>query len=68
LPELSLNICNAYIYENDNIEALQYANKSLKSSSQCIIFLKRKIKAINAKKDDIFTVSEINRLKQMYSS
>lgn len=43
MPELSLNICNAFIYENNNLEALNYADIAIKSSSECIKVLQKKI-------------------------
>lgn len=49
MSELSLNICNAYIYENNSLEALTYADIAIKSSNECIKVLKKKI---DQKKDD----------------
>ena len=43
MPELSLNICNAYIYENNYLEALSFAEVSIKSSSECIKVLSKKM-------------------------
>jgi hypothetical protein len=43
MPELSLNICNAYIYENNYIEALSFADIAIKSSTECIKVLKKKM-------------------------
>jgi hypothetical protein len=53
MPELSLNICNAYIYENNSLEALSYADVAIKSSSECIKVLQKKIdkKTDNLSKD-----------------
>lgn len=39
LPELSLNICNAQIYEMNYTEANRFAAEAVKTSSQCIIRL-----------------------------
>lgn len=53
MPELSLNICNAYIYENNSLEALNYADIAIKSSNECIKVLSKKIdKKVDASSKD----------------
>lgn len=43
IPELSLNICNAYTYLNCYLEALEYAQKAVTSSDECIACLTKKL-------------------------
>jgi len=59
MPELSLNICNAYIYENNSLEALSYADIAIKRDGERYkieikryfsSYLKNKIDEFNAKK------------------
>ena len=48
-PELSLNICNALIYLKDFYRALDFADKAVVSSKQCIKSLKHKLEHPNFK-------------------
>lgn len=66
LPELSLNICNAYIYEMNYHEAIKFANEAVKSSSQCIMQLARKLDQPIS--DDPVIKSEQERLSELYKS
>jgi tetratricopeptide (TPR) repeat protein len=66
LPELSLNICNAYIYEMNYHEAIKFANEAVKSSSQCIIQLTRKLDQPIS--DDPVIKTEQERLSELYKS
>lgn len=43
IPELSLNICNAYIYLNEFDFALQFSERAIVSSEHCIINLTKKL-------------------------
>lgn len=66
LPELSLNICNAYIYELNYQDAIKFANEAVKSSSQCIFQLTRKLDQPIS--DDPVVKAEQERLSELYKS
>lgn len=66
LPELSLNICNAYIYEMNYHEAIKFANEAVKSSRQCIFQLTRKLDQPIS--DDPVIKTEQERLSELYKS
>lgn len=66
LPELSLNICNAQIYEMNYQEANRFATEAVRTSSQCIIKLTQKLDQPIS--DDPVIKVEQERLSELYKS
>jgi hypothetical protein len=66
IPELSLNICNAFIYLSDYEKALLFSQKAIISSDQCIICLTKKLDQPIAQ--DPANAAEQERLSQLYLS
>lgn len=68
IPELSLNICNAYKFLGDYPEALEYAEKAVWSSGECIECLRRKLNQPIADQSDIQAQKKQEKMSQQYKT
>jgi tetratricopeptide (TPR) repeat protein len=63
---VSLNICNACIYLRDNVQAVRYADKAIRSSKLCMNSISKKMDKLTEKEPN--SQEEYQQLYKLFTS